>query len=404
MENNLVPEQKIMFLSVKVNPLQSELNTIDEQLLLVADWTYFLRLLIDRGVAPLFYVKLPLLRNKNVVPQNVQNVLMQTYYKVMSRNMLLYKVLKEVIDLLDANNIKVVLLKGMYVAEHFYKDIALRQTSDIDLLVEEKDGLRAHSLIKTLGFSNIWSEISGFVGDNNYKVHYSPLVREDVLVEVHHRLHKESPDYALRVQDMIDNSELTTVSGVKVLVFNIFDTLIYTCVHSDKHLQEGYTQFTGYFDITNILAAYGDKFDWEKFTERCRFHSCELAVFGQIMLAVKYFYADVPAQIREKYANAVPEKYETLIFSLLSGDTNDIKVGVYEYYARQHFANIKSLHSVNQKIHYLKDVLFPPKSFMITKYCPQNPQNYRIYYFYRYYRGLKGLFHKPRHSHETFPT
>ncbi|MDR0812048.1 MAG: nucleotidyltransferase family protein [Paludibacter sp.] len=387
-------EQKIMFLSVRVNPLQSELAAIDEQLPLVSDWTYFLRLLIDRGVAPLFYVKLPLLRNSNLIPQNIQDALMQTYYKVLSRNMLLYKVLKEIVDLLDANSIKVVLLKGMYVAEHFYKDIALRQSSDIDLLVEEQDGLRAHDLIKTLGFSNIWSEISGFVGDNNYKIHYSPLVREDVLVEVHHRLHTDSPDYALRVQAMIDSAAFVRVSEVKVLVFNLFDTLIYTCVHLDKHSQEGYTQFTGYFDITNILADCGENFDWEKFTERCRFHACEQAVFRQIALAAKYFYANIPVEIKEKYIVLISEKDETLLFSLLSGDTNDIKVGVYEYYTHQHVANIKSLHSVSKKLRYLRDVIFPPKQFMIAKYCPQNPQNYWLYYFYRYYRGVKGLFKK----------
>ena len=387
----MLPEQKIMFLSCPLKPLQQELDTIDEQLPLVGDWNYFLRLLIDRGVAPLFYIKLPLLKRKDVIPQNVQAILMQTYYKVLGRNMLLYKVLSEIVDVLNKNKIKVVLLKGLYVAEHFYKDIALRQSSDIDLLVEEKDGQQAVELIKALGFHNIVSEISEFIGENNYKIHYSPLMREDVIVEVHHRLHKESSDYALQVQDMIDSSEAVTVAGREMFAFNVFDILIYACVHTDKHSREGYTQFTGYFDITNILAIYGDTFDWEKFIDRCRFHQCEQVIFKHIIIAEKYFCALIPAHIKNRYAALINNDDEKLLFTLLSGNTYDIKVGVYEYYTHQHFTNIKSLHSINRKLRYLKDVIFPSKKFMVDKYCPQAPNRYWLYYFYRYYRGIKGL-------------
>ena len=380
-----------MFLSGTLKPSQKELDAIDELLPLVDNWNYFLDLLIDRGAAPLFYVKLPLLQKKNIIPQNIQDILMQTYYKVMSRNMVLYKALNEVIEILDSNKIKVVVLKGMYVAEHFYKDIALRQSSDIDLLVEEKNGLKTLELIKTLGFQNISTEISEFIGGETYKIHYSPLVRNGVLVEVHHHLHKKNSRYAFQIQDMIDNSELVTLAGREVFALNIYDILIHTCVHIDKHFEEGYVQFTGYFDVTNILASYGDTFDWEKLIERCRFHQCEQAVFKQIIIAEKYFCTIIPEQIKNRYSDTLNDDDENLLLTLLSGDTSDIKVGVHKYYTNQHLTNIKSLKTIKKKLRYLKDVTFPAKQFMIDKYCPQAPNRYWRYYFYRYYRGIKGL-------------
>jgi hypothetical protein len=383
-----------MFMSAPVNPSPEELDAIDKQLLLVSKWDYFVHLLIDRGAAPLFYIKLPLLRQSKIIPQNIKSMLAQAYYRTMSRNILLYKALGDIIDVLNNNQIRFVVLKGMHVAEHFYRDIALRQSSDIDLLVEESSGLDTLDVIKTLGFQNIKSEISEFVGGNNYKIHYSPLVREDVVVEVHHRLHKESADYALRVQDMITDAETLMLAGRKVRVFNVNDTLIHACVHADKHLREGYVQFTGYFDITNILAACGNTFSWEKFTARCRFHHCEQAAFRHIIIAGKYFCAAVPGQIKQLYSHTLSAGDEQLLLSLLSGNTADIQTGVYEYYAHQHYDNLKSLTSAKQKLRYLKDIIFPSKQFMVSKYCPQKPKRYRLYYFYRYYRGIRGLFYK----------
>ncbi|MCB1319977.1 MAG: nucleotidyltransferase family protein, partial [Leptospiraceae bacterium] len=75
----------------------------------------------------------------------------------MARYVLLRSVLDRVLKVLDAANISVVLLKGLYYAEHLYPGPALRPTQDIDLLVSARDFARAVMALQTSG----WKLLAG---------------------------------------------------------------------------------------------------------------------------------------------------------------------------------------------------------------------------------------------------
>jgi len=131
----LLPEDKLILSSIKINPSISELEQIDNLILEAKDWDYLIKTVIDRGIAPLLFKKLPSLKNRSLIPDIVQAKLQQTYYITISRGTLLLNYFQHIAKAFSNQGIPVVVLKGVYLSENLYHDIGLRQFSDIDLLV-----------------------------------------------------------------------------------------------------------------------------------------------------------------------------------------------------------------------------------------------------------------------------
>ena len=96
---NISTEDKLMLAVVRVRPTAEQTAQINALLPEVKDWETTVRYLIQHGSAPLFFVKLAHLSNASLLPASVRNLLQQTYYKSLTRGMLLYNVFSEVLDL-----------------------------------------------------------------------------------------------------------------------------------------------------------------------------------------------------------------------------------------------------------------------------------------------------------------
>jgi hypothetical protein len=69
--------------------------------------------------------------------------------------LLLYDAFPKITEALRNKGIQPVALKGIYLAEHLYPKIGLRQFSDIDLLFRIEDAEKALEVFTRLGFSMV---------------------------------------------------------------------------------------------------------------------------------------------------------------------------------------------------------------------------------------------------------
>lgn len=362
---------------------------LDALLAQVTDWEYLSKHIVDRGIAPLLFKKLPLLKNKSLIPAHLITRLQQTYYLTMSRNMLMYNVFSQVIEVFIQHKIQVIALKGIYLSESMYKDIALRQFSDIDLLIKEEDGEKCIDLLLKMGYVAYDSQERDIVVKTKSEaIHYTPMIKDGVSIELHTRLNRKKETYNLDITSLWKNSYPITINKTNVYTLDSYDLLIHLCTHADKHFMEGKIQFTCFNDITNCIESYGSSFSWSELTDRCRQYCCEEIVFKYIMLVHKYMYAVVPADILQKYASLLTERDEQLFINYLSGNFEEFTAVPF------HFKNISELDSTSAKIKYILAVLFPDKSFMFKSYNIKYPLLYCFYYPYRWYIGLRGLTRK----------
>src|ERR1035437_8172659 len=133
-------EDKLLLSVVKLHPTVRELEYIDALIPLITNWNSLADTLIARCSGPLLYKKLPLLSNSTQIPPVVKTKLQHAYYKTLSRSMVLYDTFSKVVEAFTKARLEQpIALKGIYLSEWMHKAIALRQFSDLDLLVRQED-------------------------------------------------------------------------------------------------------------------------------------------------------------------------------------------------------------------------------------------------------------------------
>ena len=379
-------EDKLILASVKIQPGVAELEQLNDLIPQIRDWDYVVKTSIDRGIGPLLSKKLPLLRNNPQIPAHVKTKLQQAYYKTFSRSALLYEYFKKVAEALALHNIEVIALKGIYLSEWLYEDIGLRQFSDMDLLVREEDGPQCLAILAGMGFRPCDSSVSEFIGAHAEVVHYTPMVRNDVSVEIHIKLHRKDKNYCINIHEFIENAVPVTLNDVQVKALCLPDLMIHLCVHVDKHFRGGHVQFTSFNDIVNLLDKYRDEIKWPEFIKATRYHKCEEVVFKYLLLVNKYFQAPLPVLVQKCYPHLLTEEDEELFYNYLKGHV------LTKYHVTTHWQNMSEIGSLGNKARYFAELIFPPKKFMLEKYGIRHPSLFMFYYPYRYWVGVKGIF------------
>jgi hypothetical protein len=387
----LTPEDKLILCCIKVDPNAVEIAQMNNLISQITDWDSFAKTIVDRGIAPLLYRKLPLLTSSSMIPSTVGVKLQQAYYITLTRSMMLYDYFRKVANALNSADILFIALKGIYLSEWLYKDIGLRQMSDIDLLVKPEDGEKCLAVLSELGFVSVKNEnVSDFIEKKSNRVHYAPMILNDVSVEVHTKLHRDGETYSVRPVLCWQAAVQATINKADVYVLSPADLLIHLAVHLDKHFCEGHVQFTCFNDITNLLAIYSGSFDWSAFVERCRVFNCESAVMKYLILVHKYCNGSLPETIVESYSSLLTVSDDELFVKYLHGYKFEIEV---KTAIPAHLNNLKNLHTLSDFTNYLADLIFPPKKFMLEKYHIKHAKLFPLYYPYRYFMGVKGLFY-----------
>jgi len=381
---------QIILLSAKIHPSDKELVELNDLIPQITDWGYYVNRLIECCVGPLFHSKLSLLSNANLIPQEIKDKLQQSYYITLSRGMKMYSVFQTAMNALKSAGVDVMVLKGAYLADALYKDIALRQFSDIDLLIKEEDGEKSVEALKNIGFEADENDaIIQKYTDGQYSfIHYPHMVFQGISVELHVRLHDENERYQLLPDKIRQHAETYTLQGVEVNVQDLNDLLIFICVHLHKHFVFGHLQFTSFNDIVNILEVNNTKLEWDTLTGRCKEYDCEGIVFRYLLLAHKYYHAPVPDNIVQQNKIYLRKKDEELFLKYLVGEE------VISNSVVSQFRNIKHIDGFFNKTKSFLYIVFPPKKYMVKSCDIKHPQVYWLYYPIRHWKGLKEIWKK----------
>ncbi|MES2937497.1 MAG: nucleotidyltransferase family protein [Pseudomonadota bacterium] len=123
-----------------------------ELLRLPLDWTFLLELASAHGLVPLLYQHAEEVAPE-ALPASVLTALWAAQEVTSRRNQAMSRELLHVLDLLEHYGIACVPYKGPTLAQAVYGDIAMRQFSDLDILVRCKDVSRARQLLAKAGYA-----------------------------------------------------------------------------------------------------------------------------------------------------------------------------------------------------------------------------------------------------------
>jgi len=213
--------------------LLREENTSEEIIpLKELDWNHFLELVKHHRVCPLIYIKLK--DTPDAVPSHVIEVLLQEYKKNTFKMLQLSGEMEALDKIFNENNIETLFLKGPPVAYDLFKNISLRMSKDLDILVREEELEKAESILLSLGYEK--EEIPTVLNEIKWRHHhiayYHP--KKKIQVEVHWRLHPRSMKRT-RFEELWNGKRESQLTKHPISFMGTEDLLLYLISHGARH-------------------------------------------------------------------------------------------------------------------------------------------------------------------------
>jgi hypothetical protein len=381
-------EDKLVLAASRLNSTDAELQLIDELLLSVNDWKYFIDCAITNNVGPLVYKSFSYIKNYSFIPVEIISTLKQTYYTSFNRNEIFYKHFHDIVKSFSDQSISVIALKGIFLAEKIYSDIGLRPMSDIDILVRKEDAENCVNILSDSGYVSHERFKTNFIRKFNKSSHLPPLVSGNVSIEIHLRAHIEDCEYNVNIDDYWENARPATNEITNLAELSANDLLQYLCLHLDSHFNNGNAQLLTYCDTAEVLKFYQNEFDWVLFNKSCDEYNCSKNVYRHLFLVWKYFDVHLPDSILHKAKEHIDPWTENLFTFYLQGKKKEIL----KEFSHSTIAKLEKVKSRGNKVLYLIHDIFPSVTYMKKRYKIRNKVWVPFYYLVRFKAGIMVLF------------
>lgn len=229
------------------------------------DWALLLRLAELHGLRSLLYWNLSR-TCPGEVPEAVRDQLARDFAAGEALNRSLATELLHLLDLLARYEIPALPYKGPVLAERLYGNLALRQFSDLDLLVHPQEWMRARDLLLAQGYRP-GIPMSREAEAAHLRVHrqYRCLSADGrVRVELHWGLSPLYFPFPYDFDQLSSACRPVPFSGRMVPDLPPEELLVILCLHATKHC---WGRLNWICDIAALIGAYPE-LDWQRLVER----------------------------------------------------------------------------------------------------------------------------------------
>jgi len=275
------------------------------------DWDYLLRLAETHCVVPLLYCSLTPspqpspLGGEGSPPQSatdplrslaeVRGKLREAFEENARRNLRLTQELLEILDLLESRGIPAIPFKGPVLAHVLYRNLALRQFVDLDILVPKKNILKAKELLTAKGYSLHYSLTP------HQEAVFLDLDCEYLLIHSEHRASVElhwdfAPKYFplnLDLESLWERTGRVSLSGRDIRVFSKEDLLLLLCVHASKHR---WNRLQWICDVAKLLSE-STEIRWDFVLDTASRTGCRRILYLGLLLAQEIGGVPLPQEI-----------------------------------------------------------------------------------------------------------
>jgi hypothetical protein len=254
--------------------IQMQLDEMTEQ-----EWGEFLETALKMGLTQIIYSRL---RRKGVsFPPGVQQKLLAGVHSNSAFNLGLLNSFHQIADRLNLENIPIILLKGVFLAEMLYGNLGERLITDVDILIHARDMVETVKLIESIGYRT----------KRPYDPEYEIKICQHLpayymtgmpMLEIHLSLLDPMPQFNLDVAGLCQRAVPARVGGKAVYVLNNEDLLLHLCAHAAyNHLYDNALRLL--YDIKLLVEKLGESLDWSILARRAQ----EWGVFKAVYLTLR---------------------------------------------------------------------------------------------------------------------
>ncbi len=314
------------------------------------DWEAAGRAAAQNRLAPLLYHILKPYLNKLPAAGSTGKELRSAYLATAARNIKHYRQLLGLVEIFQAENIPLILLKGSHLAELVYGNLALRPMSDMDLLVKAEDLGKVDTVMKREGYSSA-EDKQGYSFE-----HLPPYSKPGaIMIEIH--FHIVEPPYSKRfeVSELWERAQRETIEEVDVMTFSPEDLVLHICYHAGVH--HGFNAgLVPLLDIDRIADYYSSCLNWDLCRRRAEDWGMERALYLVVALTSKITGMPIPSGLTEHMPSAAELKE---VISTTEEIIFDQKEGASKFISR-----LFSDEPVKEKLALIKSRILPDREFM----------------------------------------
>ncbi len=257
------------------------------------DWEYLMSLVEFHNIAPLVYHNITENNLGDRVDKSCLERLQATYNDTLYRNVVFSSELARILSAFNRQDIPVIALKGLALAEMLYGNMVLRTMSDIDILVSADDLPRAGALLKEMG-----CEQSASPDRTSHPFHGAPYIKKGKApfsIELHWNLEDERL-ISVPVARIWERSRTLKLQWGEPRVLSLEDTLIFSAIQLYKEFDR--LKILG--DIAVLIKKYEGDLDWRYIMDAARSWGTGTIIYYSLRRAKDLLEAPVPPGILEE--------------------------------------------------------------------------------------------------------
>ncbi|BAZ34105.1 hypothetical protein NIES4074_66190 [Cylindrospermum sp. NIES-4074] len=260
-------------------------------------WTYLIQTATRHGVMPLLYRSLNA-TCPEAVPKSILSQLRHFFQSNALHNLLLTRELVSLLNLFNAHDIPAIPIKGSVLAVSVYGNLALRQFSDLDILVHKHNIFKAKDLLISQGYRLPREQETANI-DQFEQGHAWQMMNPErhVSVDLHwslvHQYFTSDADFTSEIQ--WENLESISLIDTTVPNLNSEDLLLFLCLHGTG---EGWITLGRCCDLAELIRTHQDM-DWKRILEQARKLHKEKYLFLGLLIASDVLGATIPSFVQE---------------------------------------------------------------------------------------------------------
>lgn len=371
---SLTKEEELLTLAARVGLEHEDAHRLDRLLGEGPDWTKIMAASARLGIRPLLYLHLSSGERARFVPEEVKAQLATDYKLQALRSVRMVGCLRRVLDLANGAGIPVILLKGAFLGQWIYQDIALRPMSDIDVLCPLGQHTELHKLLTAEGFmaefsgdayhSPLHAEVFAAHGSHLPPVYDHKVTRIEVHSWPFHTLKPVGPE---QMEDLWAKSMWHQWDGLRFGSLSPEYQVIHLCAHFHYHMEASSVGLHWFCDIHEILRHYGKAIDWESLYRTADSLELSPGVKAILLVLKQHWNRDIPRPVG-KYGKV---ELAEILRRQYSQDSGPFRPAVWSNYCRNLRIGVQ-VDGWKNRLYFIWKLVFPSKAHMKYRYQPTN--------------------------------
>lgn len=268
-------EQELILSSISLD--QGKDERIQELLTHEIDWQDLGQIALHQGVFPLFYLRLKAAAEGQIPPESA-TLFDQRLHSIAQNNIRLTWKLIQLIKLLSSQAVEFLVLKGPVFALQAFGDLALRQFTDLDILIHPADFSEVYELLCQDGYTPLFelgsTQIRFQVQSDN---HFS-FKRQGDVIEVHWKIAPQENIYPIKPEQIWQELNSVSLLEREIPAPSPENTILFACLHGAKH---GWRQMKWIVDLAYLNQTFNN-IDWHILLEQSK----KLGLYRQVCLGL----------------------------------------------------------------------------------------------------------------------